>query len=203
LALEVLQRVVAGGRSLGDVFADVQIRLDRAEDRALVQELCYGSLRWHFFLRALANALLEKPLKPRDQDLLLVIQLGLYQLLYTRVPPHAAVAETVELARALGKPWAVALINGVLRRFLRELPQRLSVLEARDEVRFAFPPWLQQSVAATWPERWRQILEACNQHPPMSLRVNVRRTRRDQYLTRLAADGSWPLPCPMCLRGWC
>jgi 16S rRNA (cytosine967-C5)-methyltransferase len=62
-------------------------------------------------------------------------------------------------------------------------------LEVRDDVCFAFPRWLQQSISAAWPERWRQILGACNQRPPMSLRVNVRRTRREQYSARLAAEG--------------
>lgn len=201
LALEVLQQVVAGGRSLGDALTDGQSGLGRGEDRAFVQELCYGSLRWHFRLRALAEALLSRPLKPRDQDLLLVIELGLYQLLYTRVPAHAALAETVELARALGKPWAVGLVNGVLRRFQRELPQRLSAADARDEVRYAFPPWLQQSLSTAWPECWRQILEACNQRPPMSLRVNLRRTGRDQYLARLAAEGLSAEPLPYLSEG--
>ena len=201
LALEVLQQVAMGGRSLGDALADVQARMTRAEDRALVQELCYGTLRWHFLLRALADAMFASPLKPRDQDLLLVIELGLYQLVHTRVPAHAALAETVELARALGKPWAVGLVNGVLRRFQRELPQRLSALEARDDVRFAFPPWLQQGLSTAWPERWRQILEACNQRPPMSLRVNVRRIHRDDYLERLATDRLVAAPLPYLAEG--
>jgi len=201
LALQVLQEVVAGGRSLGDALAAAQPRLAGAQDRALLQELCYGSLRWHFRLQALAESLLSRPLKPRDRDLQLLIQLGLYQLLYTRVPAHAALAETVELARKLGKPWAVGLVNGVLRRFQRELPELMASLASRDEARYSFPPWLRTALATAWPERWQQILDACNQHPPMSLRVNVQRGSREDYLARLVAAGLAAEPIPHAPQG--
>ncbi len=189
LALQLLSRVALGGQSLNDLLPAAQESLSATEDRALLQELCYGCLRWHFRLQGLARSMLQRPLKPRDRDLGLVIQLGLYQLLYTRIPPHAALSETVELARRLGKPWAVGLVNGVLRRFQRERPQLLAAADRDPVLHYASPPWLLEALQAAWPERWGEILDACNQRPPMTLRVNLARGSRDVYRERLAEAG--------------
>ncbi len=189
LALQLLSRVVLGGQSLNDLLPAAQECLPAPADRALLQELCYGCLRWHFRLQGLTGAMLRRPLKPRDRDLGLLIQLGLYQLLYTRIPPHAALAETVELARRLGKPWAVGLVNGVLRRFQRERAELLAAADRDPALQHASPAWLLEALQAAWPERWEAILDACNQRPPMTLRVNLAQGSRDAYLERLAEAG--------------
>jgi hypothetical protein len=64
--------------------------------------------------------LLQKPFKAADADVEALLLVGLYQLLYTRVPAHAAIGETVGCADKLKKPWAKALLNAVLRRAQRE-----------------------------------------------------------------------------------
>lgn len=195
LALQLLTRVALGGQSLSDLLPGAQEQLAGAEDRALLQELCYGCLRWHFRLSGVVAGMMQRPLKPRDRDLGLLIELGLYQLLYTRIPPHAALAETVELARRLGKPWAVGLVNGVLRGFQRERESLLAKVDLDPGARLASPPWLVQSLQKAWPQRWEAILAGCNQRPPMTLRVNLRQGSRDAYLERLAAAelGARPL----------
>jgi 16S rRNA (cytosine967-C5)-methyltransferase len=189
LALQLLGRVVFGGQSLSDLLPEGQARLSSPADRALLQELCYGCLRWHYRLHGLTGAMLQRPLKSRDRDLGLLIQLGLYQLLYTRIPPHAAVAETVALARRLDKPWAVGLVNAVLRRFQRERSGLLAAADRDPVLRYASPPWLLEALQAAWPERWGAILDACNQRPPMTLRVNLAQGSRDAYRERLSEAG--------------
>jgi 16S rRNA (cytosine967-C5)-methyltransferase len=156
-------------------------------DRALLQELCYGVLRWYFRLQAISGQLLERPLKKRDRDVELLILLGLYQLLYLRIPAHAAVAETVETARAMGKPWAAGLVNGVLRRFQREQEQLLDSVDRAPAVRFAHPEWLLKEIQRRWPDRWQQILQAANDRPVMSLRVHLGRIDRQDYFELLQA----------------
>ncbi|MDE2459923.1 MAG: 16S rRNA (cytosine(967)-C(5))-methyltransferase RsmB, partial [Gammaproteobacteria bacterium] len=103
--------------------------------------------------------------------------------------PHAAVKETVEACRQLSKPWAVQLTNAVLRRFQREQMQLLADLPQHQEARYAHPHWLLERVRHDWPEHWQEILEAGNQRPPLSLRVNRRRCTRAGLLAELEAAG--------------
>jgi len=184
-AARILTRVAEGG-SLSDVLAR-RLPDVAAQDRALVQELCYGVLRWWLRLQWIVQRLLEKPLKKKDQDLQCLIMIGLYQLLYMRTPPHAAVAETVEGARGLGKPWASGLINGVLRSFMRKQDDLLIDLSKDIAADLSYPQWLVDAVRKAWPERWREILDAASHRPPMTLRVNLEQCSKAEYVDMLQA----------------
>jgi 16S rRNA (cytosine967-C5)-methyltransferase len=166
-------------------------QLDKVElrDRGFTQDLAFGTARWQPRLSALAAKLLQKPFKAADADVEALLLVGLYQLLYTRVPAHAAIGETVGCAEKLKKPWAKALLNAVLRRAQRESEALLSELEHDPVVRTAHPRWLQKSLKAFWPEQWEAICAANNAHPPMILRVNRRHHSRDAYLTLLSDAG--------------
>jgi 16S rRNA (cytosine967-C5)-methyltransferase len=180
-AVVVLEAVLGRGRSLATVLPLQLERLEVATEGGLMQELCYGTLRWLPRLEALAAMLLTKPLRSRDRDIYYLILLGLYQLVYMRIPAHAAVDETVVVARGLGKDWARAVVNGVLRNFQRqrdELEKRLG----SDAVAFhAHPRWLLDIMQAAWPEDWPALAEANQQRPPMTLRVNRCRQSRQEY----------------------
>jgi 16S rRNA (cytosine967-C5)-methyltransferase len=139
--------------------------------------------------------LLQKPFKAADADVEALLLVGLYQLLYTRVPAHAAIGETVGCADKLKKPWAKALLNAVLRRAQRESEALLAELEHDPVVRTAHPRWLQKSLKAFWPEQWEAICAANNAHPPMILRVNRRHHARDAYLGLLGEAGIAATPC--------
>lgn len=192
LAATALAAVAGHGQSLG-------FHLSRAEndvkprDRALLRELCYGTLRWHPQLSALIKPLLQKPLKERDTDLHQLLLVGAYQLLYTRIPDHAALAATVEACRALGKTWATGLVNGVLRTLQREHEIRLAQLSPAAQV--AHPEWLWQRLQNDWPEQAAEIFAANNQHPPMCLRVNTRQSPRAEYQRQLTGRGIEATPC--------
>ena len=149
----------------------------------------FGTARWQPRLSALAAKLLQKPFKAADADVEALLLVGLYQLLYTRVPAHAAIGETVGCADKLKKPWAKALLNAVLRRAQRESETLLAELEHDPVVRTAHPRWLQKSLKAFWPEQWEAICAANNAHPPMILRVNRRHHSRDAYLKLLSEAG--------------
>ena len=75
----------------------------RERDRALLQQLCYGTLRSYPRLRALLELLLDKPMKSKDGDVRALLMLGIYQLEETRIPDHAAVAATVGATADLNK----------------------------------------------------------------------------------------------------
>lgn len=189
LAIKVLGQILYRGRSLNDPLEQAQESLSDPRRRALLQELCYGVVRWYPRLDALAGMLLRRPLKGRDRDLHLLILVGMYQLLYTRVPPHAALSETAQVAREIGKEWGVGLVNGVLRSLQRRRDSLLASLDLEPATRHAFPPWLVEALRRDWPEEWESLLEGLNERPPMTLRVNRAKIDRDTYLRRLQAEG--------------
>ncbi len=154
------------------------------KDRPLLQQLCYGSCRYLPALERLAGLLLNKPLKAKDQDIQALILIGLFQLLHTRIPAHAAISETVQATVKLKKPWAKGLINGTLRAFQRQ-PQLLQQLQQQAEYRFAHPRWLIERLQQAWPQDWPQVLEQNNQQGPMSLRVNLLQGSREAYCQQL------------------
>ena len=187
-AAKALAAVLNGKASLN---SSLPTQLDKVEDRdrGFTQDLAFGTARWQPRLSALAARLLQKPFKAADADVEALLLVGLYQLLYTRVPAHAAIGETVGCADKLKKPWAKALLNAVLRRAQRESEALLAELEHDPVVRTAHPRWLQKSLKAFWPQQWEAICAANNAHPPMILRVNRRHHTREAYLGLLADAG--------------
>jgi len=182
-AAKAVNAVVAQGRSLDAVLGELDEQLNPA-DRPLLKMLCYGTLRHHFRLREDLRKLLERPLKARDSVIESLLAIGLFQLIDTRIPDHAAVSMTVEAARLLRRPKYAGLINAVLRNFLR---QDIGRQEAGDdESRFNHPAWFIDALRADWPDDWQQILEANNDRAPMWLRVNQKRTTTTDYIDRLA-----------------
>ncbi len=161
----------------------------REDERALAQELSYGVLRWYPRLQGIVERLLKRPLKSRDCDIQCLLLLGLYQLIYMRIPPHAAVSETVNVVKRSDKSWLQGMVNGVLRNFLRRQNALLEAVDRHEAGRYAHPQWIIARLKSAWPDEWRNILHANNQRPPMILRVNGRRQTRTEYLARLAGVG--------------
>ncbi len=182
LAAKLLQQVLEHQHSLDGLFD--QARLP-AKDKPLLQELVYGCVRFYFSLNAEVQAQLAKPLKPRDSIVGHLLLLGLYQLRHTRIPPHAAVSETVTAAASLGKPWAKALLNQILRK-LAATPARIP---EDPEARYDQPLWLLTRLQAQYPSQWQALCRVSSERAPMALRVNLRRQSREAYAARLADAG--------------
>ena len=190
-AVRLIERMLDGGGSLTRLIPEAQATLPPAE-RSLLQAYAFGLARWSGQLSAVLATLLERPLKSRDRDVELLLCLGLFQLLHTRTPPHAAVDATVEAARALDKPWARGLVNGVLRTALRRGDALLEPLE--EDARLSHPLWLLDRLREDWPERWRELAEAGNRQAPMTLRVNLARGGVSDCREALAAEGLAAVP---------
>ena len=177
---------VIGGLSLNQVLPE-KLNDVSERDRALLQQLSYGTLRQSPRLQAILRQLLDKPLRDKDRDVQGLLLCGLYQLDSTRVPDHAAVAATVDATRALKKHWAKGMTNAVLRRYLREREQ---LTQALDEAAAAsHPAWLFQKILTQWPAAAAAIIDANNQQPPMTLRVNRGQASRDDYVSSLKGHG--------------
>lgn len=195
VAVSVLARVLQEGQSLSSLLPHSFHTLP-PERRALAQELCYGTLRWAPRLQALLALLLDKPLKSKDSDIHCLMLLGLYQLAYMDIPPHAAVSETVAVTGLLKKGWAKGLVNAVLRRFQREQTDLERKIETDPFAASAHPAWLLQLLQQAWPDKWQAIVDANNQRPPMVLRVNRKRISRNDYLIQLQSEGLAASPSP-------
>lgn len=186
-AARIVADVALRGRSL-DAALSFDSQVTRQE-RGLIRALSYDSIRWYLRLDALLDRLLARPGQKIEADVRALAIVGLCQLLYTEIPAHAAVAETVEAARPLGHARAAGFINAILRRCQREHVQLLAQVDRDVAVRTAHPRWLVDALAADWGEQAAAILAANNQRPPFWVRVNRRRTSGAQYRARLAASG--------------
>jgi len=163
-------------------------------DRALFQELSYGSLRWYWRAKGIIDQLLERPVKKRDRVVEALLVVGIYQLDQMRLPAHAAIHTAVEACIAVDRPGAKGLVNAVLRNFQRRGEALIEALSG--DARDAHPDWLWRAIHAQWPEQAAEIIDADNQRPPMALRVNTRAVSVDAYLETLANAGIEGGPTP-------
>lgn len=176
---------VGQGRALDQALAHTAAGIT-GSGRALLQELAFGVVRWqrrldNEFLRGLAH-----PGRAVDDVVKALIMVGLYQLRFLNIAPHAVLSETVAAADCLGRPWAKPFVNALLRRSTRE------PVVAHDSVlgiRTSHPDWLVEVLARDWPGHQEEILRANNEIAPLALRVNLRRATADTCVARLAAAG--------------
>ncbi|HAK35001.1 MAG TPA: 16S rRNA (cytosine(967)-C(5))-methyltransferase [Pantoea sp.] len=187
LAAQLIERVIDKGESLSAVLPAAQKKVGD-KDGALLQELCFGVLRTLPQLEALIGKLMARPLSGKQRVLHYLIMVGIYQLLYTRVPAHAALAETVAGAEVLKRANLKGLINGVLRQFQRQQAELIAEVDHAPQ-RYLHPGWLLQRLQKAWPDNWQRIVDANNQRPPMWLRVNRQHHSRDSWLALLTESG--------------
>jgi len=184
VAARVLSRVLQDGQSLTAALDNAFLSIESSKDRAFIQALCYGVCRQYHRLDFILSQLLDKPLKDTDVKALALV--GLYQLKFMRVKPHAAVSETVLAARK--KPWAKSLINAVLRTYLREQEGLEHKADKCQVAALSHPDWLIKQIEQDWPEQALNIFLENNQQPPMVLRVNLAKTSREDYLQLLTGQ---------------
>jgi 16S rRNA (cytosine967-C5)-methyltransferase len=188
-AANVLALVIGNGKSLDGVL-EKAFNLDiEARDRAFIQELVYGVLRWYWRLQPQLQSLMSRPLRDRDRDVEMLLMIGLYQLQYLSTPSHAAVSATVEACSTLNKPWAKGFINATLRNAIRKSDKLGLLVRNSAAIEMAHPEWLVNVVRRDWPDHWQQLLAANNERPPFTLRINEQKISRDDYLKLLAEVG--------------
>ncbi|MDA1212921.1 MAG: hypothetical protein O2955_10400, partial [Planctomycetota bacterium] len=193
-------------------------------DRRLAWELIHGTSRRRRTLETILAAVVTRPLDRIEPELRILAQLGIYQLVFlSAIPSHAAVHETVELARACGQPRWCGFLNGILRGVQRLLTddernepsaQHVPLFDGRYRVLerpvFPDPNRQPQEYIATafglpfWlVERWsnRENFDELvrwgfwfNTPALLTLRVNRRRSNREQMMQELQAAGIPALP---------
>jgi 16S rRNA (cytosine967-C5)-methyltransferase len=170
---------VQAGRSLTDLLVTVP-----APARAGTQALSFETLRRLGAAQAV-QALVAPKAPPREVSALLLTAIA---LLWPREQPlyadHTLVDQAVHAARQR-TPAASGFINAVLRRFLRERDALVAAAERTPAGLFNHPPWWIDHLKRDWPAQWQALLAEANRHPPMTLRVNARRTTAEAYAQRV------------------
>ena len=183
-------------------------RLD-ARDAALATELTYGALRGRGTYDAILAECVDRPLDQLDPEVLDLLRLGAHQLLATRIPPHAAVAATVDLAREVTHEGAARMVNAVLRKVdrddLRGWVDRVAPDPDRDPEGYlavdrAHPRWV---VSALWDSlaehrgseaAYREIdllLEADNARPSVTLAARPGLSEQAELVKQGAEPGRY------------
>jgi len=191
-AFDVLRRVATEDAFASNLLASSRYDHLSREDHALLQELVLGVLRWQGQLDFFIERYAQRKLNKLDAEVVIALRLGLYQLKFlSRIPPHAAINESVNLVKQAGKQSAAAFANAVLRAAEREASPDFSraikdPLE-RSSVETSHPAWLLRR----WIERFgeeepRALALANNAAPRTAFRFNPRRAGEDRTRAWLA-----------------
>ena len=154
------------------------------QQRGALQDLCYGTLRHYGKLSFMLNKLMLRP--SRDAMLQHLLLVALYQLEFSKTGQHVIVDQAVRAAKHLNAT-AGGLVNGVLRNFQRKQESLLEAAQQHDASRYSYPQWWIDTLKQQYGETALSILEAGNQHPPMTLRVNARHSNVAEYQALLAS----------------
>lgn len=183
-AAKALTAVMRDGKSLTQALNHVSPEVSE-RDQGLLQELCFGVARYAYAYELVAKKLMSKPIKAKETEIKALLFMGFYQLEHTRIPDHAAINSVVEATKKLKKSWATGLLNGVLRRFMRERETLTVPLASNPVFTYAHPQWLCDRVRKAWPNHWKAVLAGNNQHPPLTLRINQKKISRNDYVKAL------------------
>ncbi len=180
-------QAVRQGRSLTDALSQCP-----AAQRPATQALSFAVLRRLGSAEAARAHLVPKTPAP-EVDALLLSALALLWPLQSRdevapYPDHTLVNQTVAAVKQ-DQPHSASFVNAVLRRFVRERDALVSQLMRQPVAQTNHPAWWIKQLQHDWPLHWSAILDANNQHAPMSLRVNARWGSASDYLGRLAEVG--------------
>ncbi len=177
---------VLNGRNLSLILPQALAQFPKAtpQQKAVAQDLSYNALRFYGEAAAYLKALASKPVTDEAVRSLLIVALA--QLLHGSDDDFTVVNQAVTAAEHSKKPWAKGLVNAILRNFLRQKESLSSKILANESARYSYPKWWIDRLRSQYPSAFQGILETGNQHPPMTLRVNARKTSVTNYLHTLA-----------------
>ena len=196
MALKTLIRWERGKPLLDEILSEVLVKsvLPDPRDRALCGELVNGVVRHLYYLDYVISRFSEEPLEKMDPQVRNLLRLSAYQLLFTRIPSRAAVAEAVKLVKRGRGKWVVSFVNAVLRKIAEvrerppEPPREMNPV-AYLSVRYSYPEWMvERWLSRFGEEETERLLSAGNEKPPLVVRVNTLRVTRNQLLLYLKSE---------------
>ncbi|HEY0063833.1 MAG TPA: 16S rRNA (cytosine(967)-C(5))-methyltransferase RsmB [Telluria sp.] len=161
--------------------------------RGAIQDIAYRTMRQLGRSEALLGLMTSKAPEPAMLASLLCCALSLMDTPDGGAPPYeefTVVDQAVTVATSHpDMAHAKNMVNAVLRRFLRERDALVKTVLMQPVAQYNYPQWWIDAARAAYPSNWQAILAAGNQQPPLTLRVNVRKTSVDDYLKLLADAG--------------
>jgi 16S rRNA (cytosine967-C5)-methyltransferase len=196
-SLYILNTLDQGNKTLDNILDEVlsQHTFFSKKDRALLQAIVFGVLRWRAKLDWVIDYFSKTRLSQIDPNVMNILRIALFQIIYLdRIPVSAAVNTSVEMAKSLAAPYVVRFVNGLLRNAARNYKQVPFPDENSDPVsalavKKSFPKWLLER----WLDRFGLeetvlLCDAINTIPPLTVRCNTLKTRRETLLILLEKD---------------
>jgi 16S rRNA (cytosine967-C5)-methyltransferase len=156
------------------------------QQKSIAIFLAYGAIRFlgenQFFIRKLINK------KITNKKIEALLYVALFQLNHDQSNDFTIVNEAVEAAKFINKSWAGSFVNGVLRNFIRQKDNLKSELKKDEEAFYSYPLWWIRLIKEAYNKDWESILLNGNKHPPLTLRINVRKINLKQYEEKLKSE---------------
>lgn len=193
IAFDILHKLEEHQSNSAVLLQNSLASIPNPADRALITELVMGVLRWRAKLLYVIQQFSRRSLDSIDKRVQVILQLGIYQLLFTRVAAHAAVHETVNLCKRIRMTSASSFVNGILRAVQSKL-DALNFPEGNDSkslsITYSHPEWLVQRWITQYgvPDT-KALMERNNTPAQMFLRVNVLTATPQAVLQSLKEQG--------------
>ncbi len=191
-AIRVLSEVQDEGRFSNKVLQEYSQTDMSLEDKRLLRELVYGVLENRMYIDSIIKSASNVRMKKIHPMILQILRVGIYQIGFMdRIPAHAAINESVKLAKKYGHKGTIGYVNGVLRKidrerdmfFLSEIPKNMQELSVRySHPVFLVDLWIKQFGF----EFTKELLEANNTKPLLNIRVNTLKIDRESLLDKLS-----------------
>jgi 16S rRNA (cytosine967-C5)-methyltransferase len=206
MALQILKAIDERGQTLDVTLEAFRQKhpLARQRDRALLQALVFGVLRWRGRIDFVIETFSRIPLNKIQPDILNILRMALFQVMFLdRIPVSAAVNTAVDLAKLLAPDWVVRFVNAVLRKAAAgyknvpfPVPEQNPV--AALAASKSFPPWLIRHWLHHFdPDETAALCDAVNTIPPVTLRANTLKIQPEVLLQTLTAEGETVLASSM------
>ena len=188
VAYQVLNKLESRQSNSTILLQETLVRVADPKDRNLITDIVLGTTRGRGRIVFLINEFSKRPVAQLDREVVLILQLGIYQLLYTNIAAHAAIYETVKLCKIARLTSAASFVNGILRGIqgrMQALPEPSNLA-----TRWSHPEWL----AERWIARFGEseaiaLMQVNNQPPPVYLHVNTLHLTPEVVRQHLAEEG--------------
>jgi len=195
LAWDIIHRVDRE-KAYADILLDQVLKKSalKEQDRSFITELVYGTLRWRGNIDHVISLYSSKPLSKLDAEILNILRMGAYQLLFLSTPSSAAVDESVKLSKNFTSGKASGFVNAVLRAIDREresirYPSRGDDLLTYFSVEHSHPRWMVNMFIKLLGEgEAEELLRSNNERAPFTVRVNRFKVSREELRRQLLEE---------------
>ncbi|EJO5347934.1 16S rRNA (cytosine(967)-C(5))-methyltransferase RsmB [Clostridium botulinum] len=195
VALDILKAVLYEGAYSNIVLSKKLNKSNlKDNDKALITEIVYGTLKYKETLDIIIQSYLRSPIKTMDKNIANILRITIYQIRYLdKIPSFAAVNEAVEMAKKISVKYS-KLVNGVLRNYIRTYKNKKfyddkSYLEKFRFI-YSYPKWLIKMFISQYDrEKAEKILKGLNERPNITVRVNNLKMDYDEAFEKLCQYG--------------